>query len=216
MKKLLFLAASVVLLAGCASNPRPSAQGDSLVIGYFSLYFPDEYFNSGLTRIERDIELDIRDITSGRWIVRLVYGGPFQFVAHAGDTYVLESSRANLLNGSMRYVFGPRPIGLKIVPDPGKVVSLGTIQLTYNPVKESPTAFHQRIDYSIRMGGMGGPSPLNAGGGRAVVDQAFDVSISQTFDDAGLLSYIPQADLSSPWLSREVQDVKVPSPAATP
>ena len=216
MKKLVILGLLGPLLVSCASLPAPQTPQDSLVVGYFSLYFPDEYFNSGLTRIDRDIELDIRDITTGRWILRLVYGGPFQFVAHAGDTYVLESSRANLLNGSMRYVFGPRPIELKIDPDPGKVVSVGTIQLTYSPVKESPTTFHQRIDYSVRMGGMGGLSPLNSGGGQTVVDQAFDVSISQTFDDAGLLSYLKQVDPASQWLSREVQDVKIPAPAAAP
>ena len=216
MKKLFVLAILAALLASCASLPSPQNPQDSLVVGYFSLYFPDEYFNSGLTRIDRDVELDFRDITSGRWILRLVYGGHFQFLAHAGDTYVLESSRANLLNGSMRYVFGPRPIGLKIDPDPGKVVSLGTIQLTYNPVKESPTTFHQRIDYSVRMGGMGGLSPLNSGGGQTVVDQPFDVSISQTFDDTGLVSYLRQVDPSSPWLSRQIQDVKIPAPAAKP
>jgi len=209
----------VLLLESCASLPDPQTPEDSLVIGYFSLYFPDEYFNSGQSVIVRNIELDIRDLTTGRWIVRFLSDGNFQFLAHGGDTYSLVSSRANLLNGSMRYVFGPRPINLRIDPVPGKVLSLGKIQLNYRPVEDSFT-FHPKIDFSIRGGGggggMSGTPRTFGGGGAAVIGQAFNVSISQTWDDADLLSYMKRVAPTTPWLFRDILDVKMEAQPGAP
>jgi hypothetical protein len=191
--------------------PGPQTPKDSLVIGYFSLYFPGEYFNSGKSVINSNIELDIRDVTTGRWIFRFLSGGYFQFLAHGGDTYSLVTSRANLLNGSMHYVFGPRPISLKIDPVSGKVLSLGKIQLNYSAVREESSVFHPRIDFSIRGegGGTSGNPPTASGGGPSVIGKAFSVSISQTWDDAGLLSYMRRVDPTSLWLSRDIVDVKM-------
>jgi len=206
---------STLLLLSCSSLPAPQAPGDSLVIGYFSMIFPGEYFDSALTTIDSNIELDFRDLTTGHWVLQFLNGGHFRFLARGGHTYELVNSRAHLENGSRTYIFGPRQIGLKIEPSPGKVLSLGRIQLTYTRSKDTFT-FHPEVDYEIRSaGGFSGLSPgLASSMTRNVA--AYDVSPSQTWDDTDLRTYMKKLDPSSPWLSRDIVHVAIATPSLAP
>ncbi|HVP18611.1 MAG TPA: hypothetical protein VMU36_06405, partial [Spirochaetia bacterium] len=123
------------------------------------------------------------------------------------------SSRANLENGSRRYVFGPRLLNLKLEPEPGKVLFVGQLQLTYKRAADT-LAFRPEIDYEVRsFGGMAGVSP---GFVEAVskLDRTYDVTLSQKIDDTELLSYMKRVDPSSPWLSRDIVDFKIPTSTA--
>jgi len=210
MKRIALIAFLPVWMAACASLPAPGSPDDSLVIGSFSLYFPEGgYFDSGVWEIDRGIELDAQDLTTGQWIPMFLSGGDFWFLAHSGDTYEIVSARAEVEFGSRTYVFGERKIGLKIDAQAEKVLSLGEIRLTYNKVKDT-WSFHPKIDYEIRSaGGMQGASPALA---EAMTrsEEAFDVVVSQKLDDKNTQSTLKRIDPASPWLSRDIVDVKLP------
>ena len=213
--KLSALVIASVLLASCSSLPGPHSPEDSLVIGSFSMYFPGGFFDTAQSSLDGNIELDFRDVTTGHSVVKFLYNGHFAFLARGGDTYELVSSRANLLNGSRRYILGPRTIGLKIEPSPGQTLYLGNVTLTYTQMKDT-LSVHPEVDYeTIAMGSSAGMSP-NVVGANIRDDKYYDVSVSQTWDDTALLSYMKKQDPSSPWLSRGVVDVKTASSPASP
>lgn len=178
------------------------------MIGYFTLNFPGEYFDSGQSIIDSNIELDFRDVTTGHWVLCFVSGGHFQFLARGEDTYVLVSSRANLENGSRRYVFGPRPIGLKIEAVPGKVLSLGEIRLIYDNARDMFPGYAS-IDYEVRSSG--GMSGLSHGLAESASrkDLVYDVSISQKLDDAELRLFMKRLNRESSWIARDIVDVRL-------
>jgi len=202
---LLFL--GLLLLVSCASLPSPSSPSDSLVIGFFTLYFPGGYFDTPQTNIERDVELDFRDVTTGKRFSTFTIGGTFKFLAHGNDAYTLVRSRANLLNGSRRYIIGPRAVGLEIAPSPGKVLYVGNIQLTYSHPPGTPVLYPE-LDYEIRA--EGGPGVSSEVGGEGIIKtvESYNVTITRTWDEAALREYMKRIDSSSSWLSRDIVDVK--------
>ena len=112
-----------------------------------------------------------------------------------------------------RYIFGPRHLGIRIAPSPGKVLSLGNIRLEYTRNKDT-WAVHPEIDYEVKnMGGMGGVTPSVAES-MIKTDVAYDVSLSQQFDDNAVRSFMKKLTPSSPWLSRDIVDAKIPSTSA--
>ena len=157
MKKLFVMLAISVLLASCSTLPGPHTADDSLVIGYFSLYFPGGFFDTGQSSVNSGIELDFRDITTGGSFAKFLYNGHFAFVARGGDTYELVSSRADIADGgSLSYILGPRAINLRIEASPGRVLYLGNVTVTYTEMKDT-LAFRPEVDYKqINMGGPAG------------------------------------------------------------
>ncbi len=209
--KALRLALPLFFLLSCSTLPGPNSPDVSLVIGTFSMSFPGKFFDTQHTVINSDIELDIRDVTAGRTFSKFLYNGHFAFLAQPGHTYELAGSRANMLDGSRRYILGWRPIGLKIEPSAGRVLSLGNVTMTYAAQKDT-LAFRPEVDYElIAMGSSAEGTSPGAVGAHIKDDKYYDVSVSQAWDDAALQSYMKEQNPSSPWLSREIVDVNKPA-----
>lgn len=153
MKALVSIFLGASLLVSCVALPKPETESDSLVIGFFSLVFPGGYFSSPLTTIDRGVELDFRDVTTGRWHVEFTIGGTFKFIAHGGDRYALISSRASLLDASRRFIMGPRAIKLEIPSSPGRYCTWGTFSSRTPPL---PTCLHFTQRSITKYAGEGG------------------------------------------------------------
>ena len=207
MKARALLLPGLLLLASCASLPSPGSPSDSLVIGFFTLHFPGGYFDTQQTIIERDLELDFRDVTTGRNFSLFPVGGTFKFLAQGNDAYRLVTSRASLENGTRRYIIGPRAVGIDFQASPGKVTYVGDIQLTYSHSPGMPVLYPE-LDYEIRAEGEGGFLSDNGGGVVIKTVESYNVAIARKSDEKALREYMKRVAPDSPWLSRDIVDMK--------
>lgn len=57
--------------------------------------------------------------------------------------------------------------------------------------------------------------PNSSGGGASYLDRPYDVTMSQTWDESRLRDYMKRIDPASPWLSRDIVDVKLKNPSGS-
>jgi len=183
MKRMLLAAAALLLVLGCTSLPAPEGVKNSLVVGRIALDFPDGFFDRPARTLQARIKMDFLNLASGSKFTVYTSDGYFFFLSNGSDTYRLLSYASSAEGGGGGYTIGPATIN-KVVPmQPGRVMYLGDLTITYaQPKKTESRSSGTYWD--------------------------FDVSRKLDWNPDELERFIRDMDPESPWLEREV--VKTP------
>jgi hypothetical protein len=180
MKQAILAICALAALSSCASMPvpEPEGEGDSLVIGYFALDFPDGYFNYPPRKIVDRIQLIFLNETRKTRFSLTTSAGYYCFLANGTDDYSLESYGYEDVGAQAR--LGPAKVDWKFGITPGKVVYLGHLTISYKSEKMKVEASSERRSSS------------------------FDVDSSYRWEEEATLQYIETLNPESRWLDCEL------------
>jgi len=185
VKRWIVYMCTAVLLTACAGMPEPQGSSSSLVVGRFVVDFPDGFFGQSATTLENHVKLAFRDSADdNRLEVFTQKRGYYYFVAEPGDTYVLETWSASVNRGNHRGSLGPGKIGWRFKVEPGKVVYLGDVMLTFRSPNKS-----SQVGRSSEWG--------------------YDIDVDVSLKPAGVKEFVSELDAESPWLAFEVSPAKL-------
>jgi hypothetical protein len=209
MKQIALLVCVVALFASCAGLPPTDSSQASLVIGSISLDFPGGFFNAGAREITDAVELNVQNVTTKTEFSVYSRSGYFWFPANGSDEYILESCQFSQTVGSNATVLGEQKIGAKIPATPGNILYVGDISFTYTYVADSATSLRvdrPQPDYTVFVGGTSmGPQGTHGAERR---DYMYSVTMGRQWNDQALQERIKSIAPGSPWLSRQIVDLK--------
>ncbi len=136
MKHWIGFTCAIILLASCASFPKPGDNQNSLIVGNIVLEFPDGFFSDSARRIVQGIQMNIRDFDENK-LSHVLTGidGYYYFVGKPDHKYVIESWEARIDDSSHIYSFGPNKWGLSFNSVAGKVIYLQNVLFTFRRPK---------------------------------------------------------------------------------
>jgi hypothetical protein len=182
MKRLGWLVVVAVVLAGCASLPRPESEDNSLVVGYLVLDFPDGFFADRPRTVSDGVQVSFINTTQQREFTVRTTDGYFCFLSNGSDDYVMKTYKYETRsNSGHTTTVGGGEIMREISTEPGKVVYLGHITVVY-----------------------GSPKRTRSLGGDAQSFWSFDVKADSRWDLDSLHEYLVRRDSRGDWLEREV------------
>ena len=177
MSKWLFPIAAVPFLLACASIPAPEGPDDSLVIGCFTLDFPDGFFDQTKRTITSGVTLNFINETTGKKFWITTSDGFYQFLSNGTDSYLFDSYHLQSSGGSVGGEFN-KNLPLK----PHCVVYLGHMTVIYaKPQKTHKTSMDEKTVY-----------------------WNYERSVKMLFNEGELRTYLSSKDPQSPWLDYEV------------
>jgi hypothetical protein len=133
MKHAVLILGILAALSSCTSLPEPEGEGNSLVIGYVALDFPDGFFNRPARKIQNGIRLHFLNESQQTKFSLSTASGYYYFLANGTDNYSLESFEYE--DTAERAKLGQSKVGWKFRVVPGKVVYLGHWILSYKAPK---------------------------------------------------------------------------------
>ncbi len=153
MKQAVLVFCILAALGACASFPQPEGEGNSLVIGYLALDFPDGYFNRPARTIRSGIRLHLRNESRQTDFSLMTSSGYYYFLSNGTDSYSLESYEYE--DTAERAKLGRSKIDLKFEITPGKVVYLGHLTISYKIPKLTLDSLEKKtyrfeVDSSVR------------------------------------------------------------------
>jgi hypothetical protein len=173
---------AIVVLAGCASLPRPESDDNALVVGYLVLDFPDGFFADRARKVSDGVQVSFINTTQQREFTVRTIDGYFCFLSNGSDDYVMKTYKYETRsNSGGSATVGGGEIMREISTKPGKVVYLGHITVTY-----------------------GSPKRTKSLGGDAQSFWSFDIRADSRWDLDGLHQYLVRRDSKGDWLEREV------------
>ncbi len=180
MKQAVLAFCVLAVLSSCASLPvpEPEGEGDSLVIGYFALDFPDGYLNLPPRKIVDRIQLVFLNETRQTRFSLTTSSGYFCFLTNGADDYSLESYGYEDVGARAR--LGPAKINWKFGISPGRLIYLGHLTITYKSEQKKVEASSEKRTSS------------------------FDVDSSFHWEKEAVLRYIKERNPDSSWLSCEL------------